>query len=128
MGLILKNSGLIIQTPFSYSKREFALEWKVKGHTGPDVPLWWDRTGKGSLPLFQRHSKAAFLSVPPSSEALAWDPGSHLAAGTASSCDAPFLGHIWDLTLRACPCVKRPGKTLTLEPKMQHFPSPASST
>lgn len=31
--------------------------------------------------------------------------------------------HVWDLTLRACPSVKVPGKTLTPGPKMQCFPA-----
>lgn len=59
------------------------------------------------------------LSIPPSSEALAWDPRPELAPRTASmpSCGAPMLGHVWDLTLRACHSVIVAGKTLIPGPK-----------
>lgn len=40
---------------------------------------------------------------------------------SSSSCGVPMLGHVWALTLRACPVSSLPRKRLTPGPKMQYL-------
>lgn len=74
------------------------------------------------------------LSVPPSSEALAWDSRGPKACTSSFYsfrdvylCTVPMLAHVWDLTLKACHSAKVAEKTLSPESKMQNFSHLAGS-
>lgn len=124
---------LCFEAKFLYSKCECASEWMVRGHASrlcPVVRSDWQRQsdpGPASLQdsIHRSKDRMGILSVPPSSEALSWDPRPHPAPSTASSCGAPMLGPVWDLTLRAWRSVKVPGQTLTPAPKMRYLPPPS---